>query len=257
MYQKEVIFLENTFREAFGRFCSDSMVVSEKGEFDVVTNIDCAIETFFAEQLKRTFPDDRLHAEEFSSDLPLVGRTWILDPIDGTYNFSTGSCHFGLQAALWDAGELQVCAIYLPRLDEMYLAIRGEGAFCNGKRIRVSERSAGEAIVSFGDLPHARPADAALQQKMMEQAYPKIARMRMFGAASIDFAMLSSGKTEAVVLLTKNKWDIAPGLLLAKEAGALTFGLVGEDYTFSSRGIIACNRKELFDVLYHNERKTL
>ncbi len=249
MYEKELEFLKETLVSASLAFCHMDFSVSDKGRFDVVTDADRNIERYFANKLRETFPGDTLHGEEFTSDAPLQDRTWILDPIDGTYNFSTDSHLFAHQAALWDHGALQICAIYFPVLGEMYEAVRGCGSFCNGSPIRISDRVTENAIVSFGDFPHGRPQDARDEMKLMECAYSRVARMRMFGAASADFAFLASGKTEGVVLFTKNKWDIAPGWLLCQEAGAFTFGVEHEPYSFSSRGIFACNRKELYEEL--------
>ena len=246
---KELQFLKETLPKAYTEICKDGMQVMQKAEFDVVTNIDRAIEAFFKEELKKEFPDDVLLGEEYSPDQPLLDRTWILDPIDGTYNFSTDSPSFGLQAAFWDRGALRAAVIYLPKYDELYEASFGEGAFCNGKRLSISDRGVNQSIVSFGDFPPARPHDADDQYLLVKNCYRKIARTRMFGAACIDFAYLASGKTEGVVLFTKNKWDIAPGLLLAKEAGAFCFGMQGEEYSFSSRGIFACNSRELYETV--------
>jgi myo-inositol-1(or 4)-monophosphatase len=249
MYNKELSFLKDTVLSAYDIYCSDPVLVSQKAEFDVVTNIDKAIETFFSKRLLETFPQDRLHGEEFSSSTKLEDRTWILDPIDGTFNFASQSAHFGIQAAFWDRGALQVSLIYLPRFKEVYHAVRGEGSYRNGERIHVSSRRAKDAIFSFGDLPHARPNDAKDQRKIMDRAYERISRMRMFGAACIDFTSVASGKTEGVVLFTRNKWDIAPGLLLATEAGAKAYGISGEEYTFESRGIFVCNQDEIYQEL--------
>ena len=246
---RELEFLKGILPEAYSRFCEREVVVSDKAEFDVVTNVDKAIELFFAEKLRNEFPEDQLLGEEFSSDVEATGRTWILDPIDGTYNFSIGSRLFGLQAALMEQGEIIASVIYLPKFGEIYEATKGGGAYCNGKRLAVSDREVSKSIVSFGDLPHPRPHDAEEQGRMMQNAYRSIARLRMYGAACVDFANLASGKTEGVVLFTKNKWDLCPGLLLAKEAGAILLGPDGEPYTYESRGIVACNRREIFEAL--------
>ena len=246
---KELDFLKDVLVRAYDRFCSDEVLVSDKAAFDVVTNVDKGIELFFAEEVKKEFPDDLLLGEEFTSEQEVQGRTWILDPIDGTYNFSIGSRLFGLQAALMEEGEVLCSVIYLPKFGEIYEASVGEGAFCNGVRLNVSERVAEKSIVSFGDLPHARPNDAMEQGRMMQRAYTAIARLRMYGAACLDFANLASGKTEGVVLFTRNKWDLAPGLLLAKEAGATLLDPDGKPYSFEARGIFACNRKELYHAL--------
>jgi myo-inositol-1(or 4)-monophosphatase len=246
---KELAFLKEILPKAYSEICKVGMQVSEKAEFDVVTNIDRGIEEFFKKELEAAFPGDFLLGEEYSPDLPLLDRTWILDPIDGTYNFSTGSPNFALQAAFWDQGALHASVIYLPKYSELYEATLGGGAFCNGKRLFVSNREVKNSIVSFGDFPPSRPNDAADQQILFQKCYRNIARTRMFGSAAIDFTHIASAKTEGVVLFTQNKWDIAPGLLLVKEAGALCFGMQGEEYSFSSRGIFACNSRALYKTI--------
>lgn len=254
MYEKELEFLEITLKSAYQTFAKDKISVSEKAKFDIVTNIDCAIECFFKNELDKTFPGDRVLGEEYSSKLELSDRTWILDPIDGTFNFSIGSHLFGLQAALWDQGDLQISALYMPELNEFYCAKNGGGAYCNGEKISVSARSPESAIISFGDLPHTRPQDTEDEIKMMRNAQNTVAKLRMYGAASVDFAYLASGKTEGVVLYTKNKWDLAPGLLLCKEAGAYCFGVEGGTYNFDRRGIVACNSQEIFNLIKITEK---
>lgn len=254
MYEKELEFLERTLKSAYERYAEDHIFVSEKAKFDIVTNIDRSIECYFKNELEKSFPEDRILGEEYSSDLDLSDRTWILDPIDGTFNFSVCSQLFGLQAALWDNGDLQISSLYLPMLNEFYVAKKNGGAYCNGQRLCVSKRAAENAIVSFGDLPHARPKDAEDELKMIQKTHSSVAKIRMFGAACVDFAYLASGKTEAVVLYTKNKWDLAPGLLLSREAGALCFNVEGGEYDFDCRGIVACNSEEIFNLIKITEK---
>ncbi len=249
MYHKELDFLKNFAKDAYDRFGDLNFHVNKKAPFDVVTEVDQSIERYFGEQVAMHFPGDTVHSEEYRNQTALADRTWILDPIDGTFNFATGSVHFGIQAAFWDRGDLRVSVIYLPKLNELYEATRGGGAFCNGRSISVSGRDPEEAIFAFGDLPHSRPDDVRDQKCIMENAIEKVAKIRMFGAACIDFTSLASGKTEGVVLFTKNKWDIAPGLLLAQEAGAKTYGLFYEPYSFESRAVFACNKEEIYNEL--------
>ena len=178
MYKRELAFLENTLKTAYARFAVNDLAISEKAEFDIVTNIDLAIERYFREELLKMFPEDRVLGEEYSSEISLQDRTWILDPIDGTFNFSVGSQLFGLQAALWDHGDLAVSAIYLPKLGEYYHAEKGCGAFLNGERIHVSKREAKTAILSFGDLPHKRQKDTEDELVMIRKAQNSIAKIR-------------------------------------------------------------------------------
>lgn len=250
---KELDFLKDVLTQAYGRFCKEDVVVSEKAAFDVVTNVDKSIELYFADELKKAFPDDTLLGEEFSSHQEVGQRTWILDPIDGTYNFSIGSRLFGLQAALMECDRVVASVIYLPKFGELYEASLDGGAFCNGKKLSVSKREIRDSIVSFGDLPHARPWDAKEQGRLMRKAYTTIARLRMYGASCIDFANLASGKTEGVVLFTQNKWDLAPGMLLAREAGAQLLDPDGNPYRFESRGILAFHKKEMYEALNGKE----
>lgn len=249
MYSTELDFLKKTLKNAYEAFSKTEYTVSDKGEFDVVTNVDRGIENFVAQEIRRLFPRDLIHGEEFSSKTPLRNRTWILDPIDGTYNFSTGSPHFALQGAFYDQGQIQASVIYLPRFEMLLEAQRGKGAYCNGKKISVSDREPKQCIVSFGDFPHHRPDDARNQKLIFSRAITEIARVRMFGAASVDFAYLALGITDGTVVLTTNKYDLAPGLLLAEEAGAKLFGPNGEVYDFSCRGVIAVNQANLFHTI--------
>lgn len=246
---KELEFLKRILPLAYSVCCGSGVEVSAKAEFDVVTNVDKAIELFFAEELKKEFPDDVLLGEEFSSQQEALGRTWILDPIDGTYNFSIGSPLHGVQGALMEDGEVIASVIYLPKFGELYEATKGGGAFCNGVRLSVSDRKVSDSIVSLGDWPHPKPALAWEQSRMMQNAHSYIARFRMYGAACVDFANLASGKTEGVVLFTQNKWDLCPGMLLAKEAGAILLDPDGNPYTYQARGIVACSRREIYEAL--------
>ena len=246
MYQNELQFFKSLFIESYRLFCGKRDQIFSKAAMDIVTATDLDIEKYVTEKIMEAYPQDHIHSEEFHSNEPLTDRTWIIDPIDGTFNFSTKSPHFGLQGAFWDKGELQFSVIYLPQLNELYEAVLGKGAFLNSERITVSKRNLENSIVSFGDFPHSRPKDAEDQMKAFTAVRPKIAKIRMFGASSVDFSYFASGRTEGVVLFTKNKWDIAPGLLLAKEAGAITLDENGNPYTFESRSIFAVNSMELY-----------
>ncbi|MCR5765372.1 MAG: inositol monophosphatase, partial [Treponema sp.] len=162
--------------------------------------------------------------------------------------FSNNLPLFGVQCSLFDNDQLVVSVIYLPFANELYSATLGGGAFLNDKRIIVNPVSLDKTVISFGDFPHSRIKDAEAQQELIKKLYPKIARIRMFGAASIDFAYVASGKTNGSILYTKNKWDIAPGILLCREAGAFVYGDNGS-YSFNSRYVIAVSSQELLDCI--------
>lgn len=248
-YSSEVIFIKAAIVEAFDNNKNRlEYECREKMPFDVVTSVDYKIEEEIISKINLQFPNDRILSEETKNDTIVSGRTWTIDPIDGTYNYSNNLPLFGIQCSLFENGQLVVCAIYIPVTNEMYYATMGGGAFLNDKRISVNEVPLEKSVLSLGDFPHSRPNDIIDEQKLLVDIYPRIARIRMFGAASIDFACVASGKTNGTILYTRNKWDIAPGILLCREAGAFVYGDNGE-YSFDSRFVIAASSRELLDCL--------
>ena len=248
-YANELNVITQAMKKAYlthGHFST----VKEKARFDPVTDADLNIEVFLKEAITQAFPQDAILGEETASTTAIEGRTWTVDPIDGTANFAKGIPLFGIQCALFEGGVPVVSAIYLPNFDEMYTAIRDRGAFCNGVALKVVPSPVERSVVSFGDFSHARPDDFTDQHRMQYLASTHVAKIRMFGSAAVDFCALAAGGLDGVVLFTKNQWDLAPGMLLAREAGAVITDPAGEPYTLgSSRGVTATASQELSDRL--------
>lgn len=248
-YFEELDYIKNAIIEAYEKYKDRfEYECREKMPFDVVTSVDFKIEEYIIDKINSRFPNDKILSEETKNDTIVSGRTWTIDPIDGTYNYSNNLPLFGIQCSLFENGQPVVCAIFIPVTNEMYSATMGGGAFLNDSRISIKEVSLDKAVISLGDFPHSRPNDIVDEQQLLIDIYPKIARIRMFGAASIDFAYVASGKTNGTILYTKNKWDIAPGILLCREAGAFVYGDSGE-YSFDSRFVIAVSSREILDCL--------
>lgn len=248
-YISECEFIKKTMRDAYERFL-DKKDFSRmyKKAFDIVTTSDYDIEKYIIDRIKKEYAGDRILSEETNSGTAVEGRTWTVDPIDGTYNFANGIPLFGIQCALFDSGQPVTSAIYLPCKDEMYYAVIGGGAYLNDSKIMVRDTELDKCMVSFGDFPHFCPEDALLEKKIMCGISDKIARVRMFGAASVDFAFLASGKTNGIVIFTRNKWDIAPGILLCAEAGAVIAG-EHEKYSYDSKIVIAASQQNIVDMI--------
>lgn len=248
-YKREVLVIVDAIQNAY-RNCykCESFITSDKGIFDVVTSNDYMIEDYIIKAIRCHFPNDTILSEETLSDTAVENRTWTIDPIDGTYNMSRAIPLFGVQCSLYVEGKTVLAVIFLPVFNEIYAAVSGEGAFLNNERIYVKSTPLDHAIVSFGDFSHKRPNDFYDEQQLMHLLSEQIAKVRMFGAASIDFAYLASGKTDAAILFTKNKWDIAPGILIAKEAGAYIASPDGA-YCTDSRAIIATSNNELMEYI--------
>lgn len=249
-YASELAFVRELLPEAYRLYGSpDHAEVMDKSAFDLVTQVDLRIEEYIIRRIRQTFPSDSILSEETLASTAVIGRTWTIDPIDGTSNMAGGLPLFGVQCALYDGEEIVVSAIYLPRLDELFTAEKGQGAYLHGARITVRPQDAEHSLISFGDFPHARPEEAEEEFALMQRLAPKVARCRMFGSACIDFAFLAAGRTQGTIIFTRNRWDLAPGLLLAKEAGALIRSPEGA-YSPASRAVIACADESLWKLIH-------
>ena len=250
-YTKELQFITAMFKEAYEKFAALGPTdVRDKAAFDLVTEVDVNIERFLTDAILAAFPGDKIHAEELSSSQAITGRTWVIDPIDGTWNFAHNIPIYGIQCCLFDGGEPKMAVIWLPCQDEMYTAIAGHGCFLNGEQVFVDKTvTADKALISIGDYTHKSDRLAALQYKAVGYLYPRVGRLRMYGAASVDFAFILAGRLSATVFTTRNLWDIAPGILMSREAGAIVLGLDGEPYDFSKEGVMIAVNEEIATLM--------
>lgn len=246
----ELAFAEWVLREAYRKcFAGNCEKVTQKGSFDLVSAADVAVERFVAEQIHARFPADRFLGEETAPGAALGGRCWVLDPIDGTVNMANGIPVYGMQCALFEDDRCTVSALYFPVWNEMFTAGDSLGAFRDGERLTVARRPLSGAIVSFGDFRHDDPARREQQFAIMARVSPLVSKIRMFGAASMDFASLAAGRTDGAVLFTRNLWDIAPGILLCREAGAEVLSVDGGAYRQGSAGVAVTGSPELAQLL--------
>ena len=251
MYTKELNFITEKIKEAYGLYAvSGPQDVRSKSAFDLVTEVDVNIEKFLTDAILAAFPGDKIHAEEMSSTQEITGRTWVIDPIDGTNNFAHDIPTFGIQCCLFDGGEPRMAVIWLPCQDELYTAIEGQGCYLNGKKVTVDKTvTADTAVISIGDFTHKSDRLAALQYKAVGYLYPRVAKLRMYGAASVDYAWFVSGRLAATIFTTRNLWDIAPGILLSREAGAILMGLDGKPYDYSKEGIMLAANEDIAKLM--------
>ena len=250
-YTKELEFITEKFKEAYTKFAvAGPQDIRSKSAFDLVTEVDVNIERFLTDAILAAFPGDKIHAEELSSSQEIVGRTWVIDPIDGTCNFAHNIPTYGIECCLFEDGQPQMAVIYLPCQDEMYTAMAGCGCFLNGKQVFVDKTvTADTAVISVGDFTHKSDRLAALQYKAVGYLYPRVAKLRMYGAASVDYAFFVSGRLSATVFTTRNLWDIAPGILMSQEAGAIIMGLDGIPYDYSKEGVMLAANEEIAKLM--------
>ncbi|MFB2938690.1 inositol monophosphatase [Aerosakkonemataceae cyanobacterium BLCC-F154] len=226
--------------------------VYQKGEFDQVTSTDYAIEKFLVDELLKEFPNDRIISEETYITEITDERTWVIDPLDGTSNYARKIPIYGIQMALLINKKPVVAVIYLPELEEIYYAAVNQGSYLNGERIYVS--SCGElsqAIASMGDF--SKGSDRTEKNRVRLGGVCAIVnhinRLKMWGAACYDLAALASGKTDIYLVYSYDIWDIMPGYLIAKEAGAVFQQLTGEAFDYTATTLIGAANVKLMNEL--------
>mgnify|MGYP006314106501 FL=1 len=169
------------------------------------------------------------------------GYAFIVDPIDGTTNFVKDYHMSAISVALLNGKEVVAGVVYNPYLDEAFYAIKGEGAFCNGKKISVSSQPIDKALVLFGSSPY----DKELFPKTIEvlsQYFYKALDIRRCGSAALDLCSVASGRAELYFELQVSPWDFAAGKLLVEEAGGVVTTLDGEPLSFEGKtSILAKN----------------
>lgn len=205
---------------------------SKAGPANFVTEYDKKVQNLLEEKLIEIVPDAKFVGEEDSSEnVTQTGKYFVVDPIDGTTNFIKDYHVSCISVALIENGRVKIGIIYNPYLDEMYWAVRGSGAYCNDKRIRVSEQPLSNGVVLFGTSPYY----AELHEKSFEMAYDYFKRaldIRRSGSAALDLCAIAAGRAELYFELRLSPWDYAAGSLLVEEAGGIVTTVEGERICF-------------------------
>lgn len=194
-----------------------------KAAHDTQLDVDLGAEQLVLKALREAFPDDAILSEE--ADLPpaTASRSWIIDPLDGSFNFQHAYPMFGIAIALQLDGSTALGVLYLPIGDEMYVAVKGHGAYCNGAPIHTSATARlGDAIIHVSDFAFTgRPSDNLQRLQVMSAIASTVGRVRMVGTAVADFAWLARGCVDGVIMYSTHPWDVEGGGLLVAEAGGI------------------------------------
>lgn len=220
----------------------EALLVSVKSPGDFVSKADQKSEETIREELMEARPNYGFLGEESSE---IMGkdptRRWIVDPLDGTTNFLHGLPHWAVSVALEHKGEIVAAVIYDPIKDELFTAEKGEGAWVNGKRIRVSGRREMIEMLFATGIPFAGRPDLPETLKDLARIMPTCAGVRRYGAASLDLAYVAAGRFDGFWERGLHSWDMAAGLLLIKEAGGLVEAYDGDKNPIETGDVIAAN----------------
>ena len=226
--------------------------IEHKGEIDLVTEVDKKCEELLVGGLQRAFPGHDFLAEENLYPDRAASHKWIIDPLDGTTNFAHGFPWFAVSMALEIDGDVVLGVVYHTMLDEMFHAVKGEGAFLNGSRIAVSSRGPMRSALLATGFPYDSATDKENNFAHFVNFQMGGRGIRRAGAAALDLAYVAAGRLDGFWESKLKPWDVAAGQLLVSEAGGLVTGFSGESYSVYSHRIVASNgliHTEMLDTL--------
>lgn len=240
-------------KEAAQLMLSANLVLAEKksSRRDVVTEYDKKVQALLMERLSAALPEARFFCEENMQRDDLNGEhLFIIDPIDGTMNFVHGFNHSCISIAYRHSGVLTAAAVYNPYVDEMFTAVKGEGAYLNGKPIHVQDDSLSESVVCCGTSPY----DSSMTDgsfALMKKAFLAGLDIRRQGSAELDLCSVAAGRAGLYFELSVSLWDYAAGMLLVSEAGGQCLNIDGTEMPFdgSKPGILAGGAQAIQDFL--------
>ncbi len=217
--------------------------ISEKAANNLVTEADLAAQDIIVEMISSQFPDHNIIAEEQDLEIKSSApETWIIDPLDGTNNYAHMIPHFSISIAYARSGQVEAGVVYDPVRDEMFTALRGGGAYMNGKPVRVSgARNLREAVVATGfyyDRGRIMRKTLSSIEKLFEA---NIHGIRRFGTASLDLCWVACGRFDAFFEYTLSVWDFAAGMLIVEEAGGQCTDQEGKALDLNSGGLVVSN----------------
>jgi myo-inositol-1(or 4)-monophosphatase len=230
--------------------------IDYKSAFNIVTDVDRESEKRIIALLNEHFPNDQILAEETGAHEAGSNRRWIIDPLDGTANYSHGYPFFSVSIGFEDDGDMKLGVVYNPMSDEMFWAEKGKGAWLNDKQIHVSSHTKlGTCLLATGF-----PADTATAKLSNIVQFSKVTDVSMGvrrdGSAALDLAFVACGRLDGFWELKLAQWDLAAGTLLVREAGGVVTDLSGGPFDIRTGHVLATNKlihQELIEALAFGE----
>ena len=228
----------------------DDIQTSKKGINDYVTSVDKAAEAEIIEIIQKSYPDHTIISEERGA---LEGKDsdiqWVIDPLDGTTNFVKGLPHFSVSIAIRVKNRTEVGVVYDPIRNELFTAVRGEGAKLNEVRLRVDSLNELNGAILATGFPFKQPSLMPTQFAIMNNLIDEAADFRRTGSAALDLCYVASGRVDGYFEMGLKPWDCAAGDLIVREAGGLVCDFnAGHGYLHSGN-IVAAPARILKEML--------
>ena len=220
----------------------ENLQVSEKGPGDFVTSADKRTEKILISELQKAHPEYGIVTEESGIiNKSNIKNRWIIDPIDGTMNFLNGVPQFAISIGYEEEGEIKSGVIFNPIANEMFCAEKGNGAYLNNSRIRVSNKKKikDALIVTGGPKGASKIKDKIFNEYI--NVSKNVSSVRKFGSAALDVAYVACGRFDGYWQREISYWDIAAGIIILKEAGGFVTFFEEETNFPLKKNILATN----------------
>jgi len=235
----------------------ENLQVSTKGPGDFVTSADKRTEKILINELQKAHPEYGIVTEEFGIiNKSNIKNRWIIDPIDGTMNFLNGVPQFAISIGYEENGEIVCGVIFNPIMNEMFCAEKGNGAYLNNSRIRVSNKKKikDALLVTGGPKGASKIKDKIFSEYI--NVSNNVSNVRKFGSAALDMAYVACGRFDGYWQRELNYWDIAAGIIILKEAGGFVDFFDQDLSSPLKKNILATNSNihdELKDLIYKKD----
>ncbi len=226
--------------------------VDEKGKNDFVTQVDRDSEKEIVSFLHSRFPDHDIVAEEFSREKKGSRFLWLIDPLDGTTNYINQFPMFCVSTSLLIDGKIYVGAVYDPMRDELFQAIKGHGAFLNGRKISVTHPKSLSGCLLATGFPFKQQPRMKNYLESFETFMKRTAGVRRAGSAALDLCYTAAGIFDGFWEMGLSSWDIAAGTLFVWEAGGVVTDFRGGDQFLETGDIVAASpivHKEMIQII--------
>jgi len=221
----------------------ENLQVSSKGPGDFVTSADKRTEKIIIEELQKAHPDYGIITEESGIiNKSNTNNRWIIDPIDGTTNFLNGIPQFAISIGYEEENEIKCGVIFDPIKNEMFCAEKGNGAYLNNSRIRVSnKKKLKDALLVTGGPRQSSKIKEEIFSEFIKVSNSVLSPVRKFGSAALDVAYVACGRFDGYWQRELNYWDIAAGIIILKEAGGFVNFFEKDNESPLKRNILASN----------------
>jgi myo-inositol-1(or 4)-monophosphatase len=211
-----------------------------KSAHEIVTAADLAAEKIILATIKKAFPLHEILSEEAGKSGRNSDYLWVVDPLDGTHNFSFHNPLWAVSIAVFYKQEIILGVIFAPVLNELYVAEKDSGAWLNGQRISVSKIRGAKSMNAF--CHSSQKKDIKKSLKYYNYHKLKDLDIRQLGSAALELSYVAAGRLESIYIPGANSWDVAAGALLVREAGGKVTDANNKDWKIGSRELLGSNK---------------